>query len=461
MAKELADETSRPPVADVDFDSLPRLMRDRSFHAVVVTQLLGAFNDSVFKQIVLLLCVTVVVSPGSKPLDQQFVALALFSIPFVLFSGIAGYWSDRITKKWIIVGAKVGEILVMLSAVVAFATMAARIRQDDKLLTVGMPWFVLIVLLLMGTQSAIFGPAKYGVLPEMFRAADLPKCNGIVQMTTFLSLILGTFVGGALLDIFDTNLWKAGVVCVAIAMAGTISSLLVRRTPAAQPQARFHVSAVAVAPDTWATLRKDRELRTALWVYSAFWFVAAIFPMAVNALGKNTFGLNNTKTSLLPATVSIGIAIGFVLAGKLSSGRVRFGLVRIGTYGLIAVLLLMSLPRSLTPEIAADGSRVWPHLLGYYGSYFALIAMGLFAGFFALPVQVFLQSRPPNKLKGRMIGTMNLVNWVGIILASVVFYPLCLSIFRQLRLPSFYIFGATALVLIPVAIFYRPQDVDL
>lgn len=445
-----------------ELERLPPMYGDRSFWGMTITQLLGAFNDSVFKQIVLLLCATVIVTPASSAsLDKQFVALALFSVPFVLFSGIAGYWSDRVTKKWIIVGAKVGEIAVMLTAVAAFAAMAPRVPQGKIFLTAGMPWFVLAVLFLMGTQSAIFGPAKYGVLPELFRGRDLPRCNGIVQMTTFLSLILGTYVGGWLLDFFGPDLWKAGIVCVAIALVGTATSMMIRRTPIAQRGAPFHFSALAVAPDTWKMLRNDRALRNALWVYSAFWFVASIFPMAVNTLGLKTYRLDYKATSFLLATVSIGIASGFVLAGKLSKDRVSFGLVRIGTWGLIVASLLLSLPRSLAPVLTDQGTREWPHLLGLYGSYVALAAVGFFAGFFALPVQVFLQSRPPDNLKGRMIGTMNLVNWIGIIFAAVAFYPLCLSLLEALGLPNFGAFGMTALVLLPVAIFYHPRDTNL
>jgi acyl-[acyl-carrier-protein]-phospholipid O-acyltransferase/long-chain-fatty-acid--[acyl-carrier-protein] ligase len=457
-----SDEATCAAVRHAEFDLLPSLYRDRSFWGMTTTQLLGAFNDSVFKQIVLLLCATVIVVPASSAsLDKQYVALALFSVPFVLFSGIAGYWSDRVTKKWIIVGAKVGEIVVMLLAAVAFATMAPRVPHGNIFLTAGMPWFVLAVLFLMGTQSAIFGPAKYGVLPELFRGRDLPRCNGIVQMTTFLALILGTYVGGWLLDFFGPDLWKAGIVCVIIAAVGTATSTMIRRTPIAQRGAPFHISALAVAPDTWEMLRSDRALRNALWVYSAFWFVASIFPMAVNTLGLETYRLDYKATSFLLATVSVGIASGFVLAGKLSKDRVRFGLVRIGTCGLIVASLLLSLPRSLTPVLTDAGTREWPHLLGLYGSYVALAAVGFFAGFFALPVQVFLQSRPPDNLKGRMIGTMNLVNWIGIIFAAVAFYPLCMSLLQAFGLPNFAAFGVTAVVLVPVALFYHPRDANL
>ena len=442
------------------------------------TQFLGAFNDSVFKQIVLLLCVTVVISSSSKADDQQFLAQGIFALAFILFSGISGYWSDRVGKRSLIVGCKVAEVLVMVLAVVAFAVTAPPVTgsvgqgagtetlQTSSFYVVGIPWLLLGILFLMGTQSAVFGPAKYGILPEMVRGGDLPRMNGIIQMTTFLALILGTWFGGILLDHFSQFLSTAGWICVAIAILGTLTSLLVRRTPVAQPDAPFNWSSVAIAPPTRRLLREDTALRRALLIYSIFWFVAAIFPMMVNWLGKEQFKLDNSNTSFLLSSISIGIAAGFVLAGKLSAGVVNFGLVRIGALGLAVTLFLLSLPGGqpatvLPEEPGLAASRDWSHLLGHQGSQVALVFAGFFAGFLALPVQVFLQSRPPQEMKGRVIGTMNLVNWIAIIIAAVVFYPLAGYLLASLGLPKFGIFGLTGLLLLPVAIFHRSDKVVL
>jgi len=442
------------------------------------TQFLGAFNDSVFKQIVLLLCVTVVFSSSGQAVDKQFLAQGYFALAFILFSGISGYWSDRVGKRSLIVGCKVAEVLVMLFAVVAFAVMVPPVTgsvgqgadadtiETTRFYVTGIPWLLLGILFLMGTQSAVFGPAKYGILPEMVRGDDLPRMNGIIQMTTFLALILGVWFGGILLDHFSQSLSTAGWICVGIAILGTVTSLLVRRTPVAQPDAPFNWSSVVIAPPTLKLLREDTALRRALLIYSIFWFVAAIFPMMVNWLGKEQFKLNNSDTSFLLSSISIGIAAGFVLAGKLSAGVVNFGLVRIGAIGLALILFLLSLPGSQAPTVLLGESSLaasddWSHLLGYQGSQVALVFAGFFAGFLALPVQVFLQSRPPQEMKGRVIGTMNLVNWIAIIIGAVVFYPLAGSMLASLGLPKFGIFGLTGLILLPVAIFYRNDKVVL
>jgi acyl-[acyl-carrier-protein]-phospholipid O-acyltransferase/long-chain-fatty-acid--[acyl-carrier-protein] ligase len=484
-----AEESARN--GRVDFAALPPLHRDRAFWGMTITQFLGAFNDSVYKQLVLLLCLSIVVTGGSEPADKQFWAQSIFAISFVLFSGISGWWCDRVRKRSVIISAKVLEVLVMTAGMLTFMFMAepravtkTTIIGDDQVQNVvyvlsGVPWPLIVVLFMMGAHSAYFGPAKYGILPEMVRESDLPKFNGMIQLTTFVALVVGVWLGGWLMDSLHHSLWVAGMVCMSIAVVGTLTSLLVRKTPVAQPGAPFRWSAFAIAPETWKLLKGDKSLRMALWVYSIFWFVAALLPMIINWLGVYQFHLNYADTSLLLASTSIGIAVGFVLAGWLSAKKVSFGLVRAGAWGLIICFVLMALPSTLSPPeangdqaaaaenaVTADGfvehvsGSAWPHLMGYRGSQILLVVMGFCAGLFALPVQVFLQSKPPNELKGRMIGTMNLINWVAIIF-SAVFYELGVWLLSATNLPKFGMFALAALVMLPIALFYRPADVVL
>ncbi|REJ65058.1 MAG: MFS transporter [Planctomycetota bacterium] len=498
----------------LDYDALPPLYQDRAFWGMSITQFLGAFNDNVFKQIVLFLSMSVLLAGVSEPQDRQFLANGVFALPFVLFSGIAGYCSDRVRKKYLIVGCKVAEIVVMLAAVVTFLTMPSpelgkHVRnfgdvsvENDIYFMPGVPWLLLAVLFLMGMQSAWFGPAKYGILPEMVRGSDLPRFNGVIQMTTFVAIVLGIWLGGWLLDRLRDSLVTAGMCCVGIAVIGTVTSLFVRSTPVAQRQGKFRSSDFASGAETWRILREDRTLGRALVVYSAFWFVAALLPMTINWLGVFQFQKNYETTSLMLAGSSVGIAAGFVVAGRMSHKQVRFGLVRIGAWGLVTCLVLASLPAGMpasgadfgpsvtgnggtrtTPADAAsiaalsraalsradDGTRifsedvevdVWPHLLGYQGSRVLFVVMGFFTGLFALPVQVYLQSKPPRHLKGRVIGSMNLVTWFAILLAAGCFFGADVML-AKLQLPKYFIFGLAALVLLPIAMLYRPADVEL
>ncbi len=486
------------PAELLDVEQLPPLYADRSFWGMTVTQLLGAFNDNVFKQAVLLICAAVLVA--GVPQDRQPWAQAVFALPFVLFSGIAGYWSDRVSKRTIVVWCKVAEIAAMGLATVAFLTLPERqpAPQGQHAVIVSMPWFLLLVLFLMGTQSAVFGPAKYGILPEMVRKRDLPAFNGVIQMTTFVAIILGTWFGGFLLDLYgqedhhtvsNAHLWKIGAVCVVIAVLGTGTSLLVRHTPVAQPDAPFHPSAVVLAPETRHVLASDPPLRRALVVYCLVWFVAAVFPMAVNSLGLNYYELSYEQTSRLLAFISIGLAVGFMAGAWISGPLVRFDLVRWGGWGLLACMLLLSVPVPRQPEAPRDkrpdpaeaapaaaaavpkapaeegpppSITRWRPWLGSHDSLWApAVVMGLigfFAGLFCLPVQVYLQARPPRQLKGRVIGSMNLINWAAILLAAG-YYSLLEALLRWFALPYFLVFGVSALWLLPVVLFYRTDRV--
>ncbi|NIL95753.1 MAG: MFS transporter, partial [Planctomycetales bacterium] len=248
----------------------------------------------------------------------------------------------------------------------------------------------------------------------------------------------------------EERLWIAGCFCMGIALLGTLTSLLVRRTPIAHPNARFSWQAVAVSRETWHMLKADKALRMALLVYCLFWFVAAVVPLATNAVGIRQLALNEEDTSLMLACVAIGIAVGCALAGWLSAERVSFRLVRIGAWGICLGLLLLAI-------VPAAGFST---IVAYRGCQLVLGAAGLFTGLLAVPLQVFLQTRPPDEQKGRVIGTMNLLNWIGIILSGV-YYLLCQIVMDRFGLPPSGIFAITSVLLLPVAWAYHPRDASL
>jgi acyl-[acyl-carrier-protein]-phospholipid O-acyltransferase/long-chain-fatty-acid--[acyl-carrier-protein] ligase len=177
-----------------------------------------------------------------------------------------------------------------------------------------------------------------------------------------------------------------------------------------------------------------------------FWMVAGIVAQTVNALGRTQLGVDEKSTSLMTTSISLGIAIGCALGGHFSRDRINRKVVFIGLWGLVITLLLLSLP---------GGSH--RHLLGYYGSFPVLILMGLFTGMFVVPVQVTVQSRPPREEKGRIIATMNQVTWLGIIIGALL-YSACIMVLDATGWPRNTVFAVTALLMLPVAIFYRPKD---
>ena len=500
MPADSAPATADPPaVPATGPDGVPGdapLSGDRSFWGMTVAQFLGAFNDNVFKQLVLLICLDYKLATGD---DRQGAALAIFAVPFVLLSGVSGWLADRWPKRAIVVGCKALEIGVMALGAAAFWLGGDSLGRLLALL--------FGVLTLMSVQSAVFGPSKYGILPELFRGNQLPRVNGLVQMTTFLAIIFGTVAAGKLKEAFATGLaadvaagdpaaaarfagldelqgpalqrlrdalnaelavglgplWKVSLVCVGIAVVGTLAALLIRKTPTAEPGLPFDVSSLAIHRSLWALLKRDGTLTGVLLVSSLFWLAGGLVQPAVNGLGKVQLGGGETLPSYLNACVGFGIAAGCVLAGRLSGGRVRFGLVRLGALGVFAAGLGVAgvVWNGVPGPVRAFGGAIeawplWP----------LMFLLGVAAGLFAVPLQVFLQVRPPEALKGRMIGAMNFCNWVGIV-ASAGLYAALAGLVDGPNPPP--VPGAAdpdaryhlavlaaGVILLPVALFYRP-----
>jgi MFS family permease len=429
--------------AGLDRESLPRLIADSSFWGLTVTQFLGAFNDNLVKQTLLLLFVAIPASnPDADPLDLQGLGTLVFSVPFILFSGFAGYLSDRFSKRRMIVLCKVAEIAITSLGVGVFALYSL---HGMSLLLVTL---FSIILFLMGSHSAFFGPGKYGILPEMLREKDLPTANGLVLMTTFLAIIFGSALAGQLMDLLGGRLWISGLVGVGIAILGTCTALLVRRVPAARPKLEFHAGAIGVPRDVAALLRKDGALLAAILASSVFWLSAAMVQMAVNALGKLQLDVGNARTSLMVSCISIGIAAGSVIAGMASRGRFNTRVLWIGLWGMIVCLALVAIP----------GPAAWhSHLLGYWGSLITLIIMGGFTGMFAVPLQVFVQSRAPADSKGRVIATQNLFQWVGITASAGLYFGVG-KLLETIAWPPCMMFAFVAILMLGVAAVYRPRD---
>jgi MFS family permease len=422
------------------------LWRDTSFWGMTTTQFLGAFNDNLFKQVVLLLCIDIAVQKGTR--DYQPYAQELFALPFVLFSGFAGYLSDRISKRRIVVLCKFVEIGIVMLGTLALST--------------GSIIPVFTVLFVLGTHSAFFGPSKYGILPELVRESNLAVANGVFLMTTFIAIILGTALAGQLKGFVHENILLVGAAYVIVATTGLLTSLCIRKTSVAHPGLKFAWSDLVVSAETLRMFWRDRPLLLALIMYSIFWLIGGLTLPAVNAFGKlqlfHTFDVKeaDAKTSLLAGFLVIGIAIGCAAAGWISGKKINFRLVPWGCWGMVIGLGLLSILGWM--GIAIDNSAPVLSTPTVELASMALLAfMGMAAGVFTVPLQVFLQSRPPADQKGRVIGAMNLVNWIGILFSAEIYSGF--DFLRELAgAPYSAMFGGAALILLPVALLYRPRE---
>ncbi|MEQ9411675.1 MAG: MFS transporter [Fuerstiella sp.] len=452
------------------------LLTDSVFSGLLSTQFLGAFNDNYFKQMVLLKCTGLAAAGGA---NLQPLALAAFALPFVLLSGFAGFLSDRYSKRTIIVLCKVGEIAVMA---LSFLVLLSGASEEAKLA------MLIAVLGFMGAQSAFFGPSKYVILPELFPGKRLLPVNGAIQMTTFLAIIFGTAIAGIALDKLEGNLWLCSIGAVGIAAVGTLTSLLVRRTPVARPGLKFEAGNLFVPQDVRSFLLLDRRLLNALLVMTMFWFVGGVAQPAVNNLGELTLHLSRTRTSLLAAAIGVGIATGCVVAGFAGSRSHQSGerWTRRGSWLIIFSLLLITFLGSglagrpatsndltATPPVAAASNRLRagePAVESVYSSLTranllewslrgSMFLLGFAAGIFVVPLQVFIQQAPPADKKGRMIGTMNLMTWIGILLSAgfLAIAQLLIAWLSSADQDAWHhmTFFALAVLMVPIALFYR------
>lgn len=421
--------------------SSPSILKDRSFWGLAITQFLGAFNDNLYKQLILLIAIPAAGAAVGE--DLQGYATAVFSLPFVLLSGFAGYLADRFSKSKIIFFCKLAEIVITLAAVVAFLWYSS--LKDFGTWT---------VLFWMGVHSTLFGPSKYGILPELFRDEELPRANGLILMSTFLAIILGVVAAGGLKDVLVTtrpdntldfgNLWIGSLICTGVAVVGTITSLMIRPTAPAQPAAKLSAKDFGISKEMRELLAQDRPLLLSIIVSSMFYVIAGVVMPTVNILGKNQLKVAlDFNTSILTGGLAIGIIVGAVSANLVLKGIKPRTQVFLGTIGMLISLLVIGAWK--------PGGQ---HLLGYWGALLGLIATGMFAAVFIIPIQVFMQKRPPSILKGRMIGTMNLANFIGVLIAGPL-YQVFLSLTTAIGWPVSSIFWMLAALLLPVIWLYR------
>ncbi|HWL08139.1 MAG TPA: MFS transporter [Planctomicrobium sp.] len=433
----------------------PSIFKDRGFWGITTTQFLTVFNDNFYKQIVLFICVGVAQSGG--PGWLQGLATIVFSLPFILFSGFCGYLSDLFSKRTIVIVSKVWEVLLMGIGLIAF-------MQPD---TTTMITMMFVVLFLLGSHSALFGPAKYGLLPELFTQKQLPRVNGLFQMSMFIAIILGLWMSGVVLTQLRAvspnpaenaaatmappdNLWVVAVICIAIATLGLIFGIIIRKTPVARPGLKFDKSDLIVNRETRIAIWQDKRLLTALAATSVFWATGGlVYPPAITDVGMKQFGLSEQQTGLMAAGTGFGIAVGCVLGMVFSKGTFNARLVRIGGWGMWIGLILLALPGS------SSGT-----LLGPLGTGLMLVWLGVCAGMYNVPLQVLIQARAPTEHKGRVIGAMNLANWIGIYSSGII-YILASMVSSHFQLPHNLLFGIGAIFFLPIILFYRPQSETL
>ncbi|MGH9710530.1 MAG: MFS transporter, partial [Candidatus Acidiferrales bacterium] len=363
------------------------------FWSLIATQFQGAFSDNFLKWVTIFLALELGLPEARRDRLVVLVIPLLFALPFLLFSMTGGYLADRYSKRSVTIGTKLMEI-----AVVIFATAGLAVHSFT---------IPVAAVFLIGCQAALFGPSKYGLLPELLPETKLSWGNGILELGTFLAILIGTIAGGLFAEEFHGREFWNGSMLVALAVVGLGLSAGISRVPAANPARKFHWNPAGELWDEIVLIRRDRVLWAAVLGNIYFWFLGSLVLINIVLYATDILQVSETRTSLLMAATTLGIGLGSVAAGYLSRGRIEYGLISAGAAGITAMAALLGIPH-----------------IGYISVGVLLGLLGFFAGFFAVPINAIIQHRPDPERKGSVIATANLLSFVGIALQPIAQYAL-------------------------------------
>ncbi len=415
------------------------LLGSRRFLPLFLTQALGAFNDNVLKNaLVILITYRLAGQAGVDAGLLVTLAAGIFILPFFLFSATAGQLADRCDKALLIRRVKLAEVLLMLMASTGFWLQST--------------WMLMLVLFLMGTQSAFFGPLKYGILPDHLQEGELVGANGLLQASTFLAILLGTLSGG-LLVLVEHGTAIISLFIVAIALLGWFCSRYIPATGIADPGLRIGLHFLR---DTWRIVvysRRQPAIFAPLLGVSWFWLVGATFLAQMPTFGKQTLHGDEGVVTLLLLLFSMGIGIGSLLCDRLLKGEVKASLVPVGalgislfTFDLYFASKGLAAPWGKTlidvPTLLSDPAG-WRLLLD-----FILIAAS--GGIYVVPLNAIIQARSEPSHRARNIATVNIFNamfMVASALASLALLAAGMSVAGLLLTLALFNLGAIPLVM--------------
>ena len=383
------------------------LLRERRFAPFFWTQFAGAANDNVFKN-AFVVFVTFEAARSIAVDAGTIVNLigAVFILPFMLFSATAGQLADKYEKSWLIRWIKVFEIGIMLVGLAGFA--------------LGSVALLFVALALLGVHSTLFGPVKYAILPQHLAPDELVGGNGLVESGTFVAILLGTIAGGLAVSIKPHGTAVAGVLTLAIAVAGWLASRRIPLTPAVAPELAINWNPFT---ETWRNARLahgNLVVWRAMLGISWFWFYGAIYLAQLPAFTQRVLGGDEHVFTLLLALFSIGIGIGSLLCERLSGHKVELGLVPFGSIGL--TLFAIDLWLSTRAMSAGTSSGVASFLaVGAHWRVAAdIVLLGVFGGFYTVPLYALIQSRSAPSHRSRIIAANNILNALFIVVSAGV-----------------------------------------
>jgi acyl-[acyl-carrier-protein]-phospholipid O-acyltransferase / long-chain-fatty-acid--[acyl-carrier-protein] ligase len=416
-------ETASDAATESAKGAVPKAWR-RGFWSLVITQFQGAFNENGLKNLVVFLFLGMAMQQPDRD-RLVFIVGMLFSVPFILFSMTGGFLADRYSKRTVTIGTKFLEMGVMGLAIAGLGWQNLHLEMA--------------AVFLASTQAALFGPSKYGLLPELLPESLLSWGNGVLELGTFLAVIAGGVSGAFLADFFESHQEWSGVIFLGLSGVGLIFSLGIGKVPAADPAKKFRANPIGDLWEQGRLIRKDRVLWLAVLGNTYFWFLGALLTANIVFYGSDVLHISSTRTGILQAAVAIGIGLGSLTAGYLSSGKVEYGLIPLGSVGMTVFGILLS-----------GANLSFTHVL------VLLSALGFAAGFFAVPVNALIQHRPDEKDKGGVIAAAHLLSFVGIGGAAGIYYVF--QHYTHLSPPNIFLCASLMTVAATVYVLYLLPD---
>ena len=416
-----------------------KLLSERRFSFFFWTQFFGAFNDNLFKNALIILFT--LAPPRDVPLGRDLLvnlASGMLVLPFFLFSATAGQLAEKMEKSRLIRATKLLEIAVMIAASIA--------------LYLGSGLLLLAILFMLGAQAALFGPVKFAVLPQLLKEEELVGGNGLIEMGTYVAILGGMMLGGTLIAIPG---WGKPAVCAAIvlvAIAGYLTSRGVPNVPSAVPDLRVNPNFVAETVRAIGYTRERRAVFLSVLGNSWFWFFGALFLAQLPGFVEDVVHGTPAVVTLLLIVFSLGVGVGSLLCERLSGRRVELGLVPFGSIGmtLFALDLFFATQWHTRPLLELGPFEVlrqpssWRWL-------FDLAMIGVFGGFYSVPLNAIIQHRSDPEKRSRIIAGNNILNALFMVAAAGVGI-LCLGPL-QFSIPQVFLVAAIGNAIVAIYIY--------
>ncbi|GAA0205530.1 MFS transporter [Kangiella japonica] len=413
------------------------LFKQKFFSSFFITQALGALNDNIFKSALLIF---IAFRAGDElGLDSDLlnnIAAGLFILPFFLFSATAGQIAEKYEKSALIRKIKVLEIGIMTLAVLGFFSSNI--------------WYLLGILFLMGFQSSLFGPIKYSILPQHLSDKELLGGNGLIEMGTFLSIIIGTVIGGVLIGFDDLGIKILCSLLIIVSACGYWASRHIPETPSAQPYLKINWNPITQTWRTFQYTRQNKVVFLSILGISWFWFYGAVFLTQIPNFTKVSLNGNENVATIILATFSVGIGVGSALCEFLSGRKVELGLVPFGAIGLTWFALDIYFANPSSDFIGELGPSAFLAQDGAIRTLINCAFVGIFGGFYIVPLYALVQERCEKSHLSRVIAGNNILNALFMVFAALL-AAICLG--NGMTIPQFFMLTAILNAVVAIYIF--------